>query len=134
MTDLIENAIDELAERIAEAKNPFLGALVAANAVPSKWLEWPFHKAFGLFRRSRGLTQAELAARAGVARCQIVHLEKGRDIRLKTLRRIFAALDCDLVLLPRSDKLIAAIENERRRADRETNLYWDGRLGKALGP
>lgn len=123
MTDQIEDATAKLAERIAVNKNPFLGALLAANAVPAKWLEWPFHKAFGLFRRSRGLTQDELAARAGVARCQIVRLEKGRDIRMKTLRTIFAALDCDLVLLPRSDKLISLIQEEGRRLDRETECW-----------
>ena len=123
MTDPIEIAAADMAERIANNKNPFLGALLAANAVPAKWLEWPFAKAFGLFRRSRGLTQAELAARAGVSRCQIIQLEQGRDIRLKTLRRIFAALDCDLVLLPRSDKLIAEIQDEKQRADNDMIRY-----------
>jgi|CXWL01.1.fsa_nt_gi DNA-binding XRE family transcriptional regulator len=124
MTDQIENAAAILAERLANAKSPFLGALLAAKAVPAKWIEWPFHKAFGLFRRSRGLTQADVAARASVSRCQIIQLERGGDIQLSTLRRIFAALDCDLVLLPRSDTLIAKIENEQRQADKETALYW----------
>lgn len=123
MADPIDIATEGAADKFAENKNPFLGALLAAKAVPAKWLEWPFSKAFGLFRRSRGLTQAELAVRAGVARCQIVRFEKGRDVRLSSLRRIFAALDCDLVLLPRSDKIIAEIQDERRRADSDTMRY-----------
>ena len=43
-------------------------------------------------RTSRALTQAELAARAGVRRSTIARLEGGQEARMPTLRRLARAL------------------------------------------
>ena len=43
-------------------------------------------------RTSRALTQAELAARAGVRRSTIARLEGGREARMHTLSRLAKAL------------------------------------------
>ena len=47
------------------------------------------------WRRRRGLTQAELGARVGLARYTISRLETGvEEPRPGTIRRLAAALDC----------------------------------------
>ncbi len=48
-------------------------------------------------RRSRGLSQADLAALVGTTQSAIARLESGgRPPRIDTLLRIAEALDCDL--------------------------------------
>ena len=50
-------------------------------------------------RRERALSQAELADLCGTTQSAIARLERGaRPPRLDTLRRIAAALDCELVV------------------------------------
>ena len=46
-------------------------------------------------RTSRALTQAELAARAGVRRSTIARLEGGREGRMHTLGRLARALEVE---------------------------------------
>lgn len=51
------------------------------------------------------MTQAALARRAGMTQAQIDRLEKGRvDAQLGTWRRIFEAMFCDLIVVPRARK------------------------------
>jgi transcriptional regulator with XRE-family HTH domain len=48
-------------------------------------------------RRSRGLSQTEVAARMGTSQSALARLESGRaDARVSTLARYAAALDVDL--------------------------------------
>lgn len=52
-------------------------------------------------RRTQGLTQAELAARAGVARSWLARVEAGhRGAELEPMLRLLAALDLSLTLRP----------------------------------
>ena len=52
-------------------------------------------------RLDLGLTQAELAARAGIEQSQVSKIERNLDVRLSTLMRLLTALDLDLLLAPR---------------------------------
>lgn len=55
-------------------------------------------------RRCRGLTQEQLAAKAGVTGMTISLIELGKSgCKLATLIRIADALGYDLALIPRSD-------------------------------
>ena len=52
-------------------------------------------------RRTAGLTQAELAERAGVNRMTVGRLEAGLDPRLSTLDALARSLGLELMLVPR---------------------------------
>jgi len=55
-----------------------------------------------IIRTSLRMTQAELARRAGVNQANLVAIERGTtDPRLNTLKKIFNALSCDLLVEPR---------------------------------
>lgn len=49
-------------------------------------------------RESQHLTQEELGARIGVQKARISSIERGANITLSTLRRIFKALDLEVKL------------------------------------
>lgn len=49
-------------------------------------------------RESQNLTQEQLGERIGVQRARICSIEKGVNLRLSTLRRIFSALDIEVSL------------------------------------
>lgn len=49
-------------------------------------------------RESRNLTQEQLGERIGVQRARICSIERGANLRLSTLRRIFSALGMEVKL------------------------------------
>ena len=49
-------------------------------------------------RESKNLTQEQLGERIGVQRARICSIEKGVNLRLSTLRRVFKALDMEVKL------------------------------------
>lgn len=49
-------------------------------------------------REAQNLTQEELGQRIGVQRARISSIEKGANLRLSTLRRIFKALNLEVKL------------------------------------
>lgn len=49
-------------------------------------------------REAQNLTQEELGARIGVQRARICSIERGTNLRLSTLRRIFTALGLEVKL------------------------------------
>lgn len=51
-------------------------------------------------RKEQNLTQEQLAEIAGISRRSLVAIESGGDCMLSTLRRLFLALDLDLVAKP----------------------------------
>lgn len=109
-----DKAVLRLTEYLRKSDDAVLGALLAANAAPATWVNWPFPLAFKLLRRRLGLTQAQLAQLADIDRCQIIRFERGRDIRLSTLRQLFKALDCELLLLPISERRMTQLQEEVR--------------------
>lgn len=85
---------------------------VGMSRVLSRFIEWATQAPEGaadyaaqslilLTRVRLGMTQAQLAKRCGLTQSHIANIENGKvDVQLSTLRRIFAALDCRLVLAP----------------------------------
>ena len=51
-------------------------------------------------REKRGMTQTELAAKIHTSAAVISRLERGRNVELKTLRKVAAALDARLTVEP----------------------------------
>lgn len=73
-----------------------LGELAPYEEIARQLIAW---------RVEHGLSQTELALRAGISQSAIARLERGgRPPRIDTLLRIAEALDCELVvdLLPHS--------------------------------
>lgn len=67
-----------------------------------------------LLRDKLWMTQAQLAQRAGVPQSHIAKIEKGKmSPRLDTIKKIFEALHCDVLLLAKPAKSLDAILNER---------------------
>ena len=60
------------------------------------------------------MPQAELARLSGVPQPQIVGIEKGRNVELATLQRLFGALQCDLLLIPRARMPLGDVMAERK--------------------
>lgn len=52
-------------------------------------------------RRSRGLTQARLAAQAGITRQKVVAIEQGDlSVGMMAYARVLGALDCEFAVVP----------------------------------
>lgn len=67
------------------------------------------------FRSALRMSQAQLARRCGLARTHITHIEAGYvDVQIGTLRRIFDALFCDLLVLPLPRKRPGDVLADRR--------------------
>jgi len=61
-------------------------------------------------RRSRGISQATLADLAGTTQSKISRIENGKaNVELATLRNVCAALDADVVIIPR--RTIGAVQS-----------------------
>lgn len=63
--------------------------------------------------RERGMTQAELARRAGMTAVGLSKAKARGDIRASSLQRLAAALGLELALLPRRSRAAAAIRAGR---------------------
>ncbi|MBI5209585.1 MAG: helix-turn-helix transcriptional regulator [Elusimicrobia bacterium] len=71
------------------------------------------------------MTQRQLAGRAGVSQGNLASMEKGHfEPQLATLRKLFDALYCDLVVLPIPRKRISAVIAERTLGV-PTRRMWD---------
>ena len=69
-------------------------------------------------RLDAGLTQQELADRAGLRQAHIATIEGGRDVRLSTLSKIFQALNVEIVVKDkRSDALLKMLSRVDDKLD-----------------
>jgi transcriptional regulator with XRE-family HTH domain len=75
-------------------------ALLHGEAAPPEFAGWTHHECLRRLRMRWGLRRKELAAKAGVSASLVGRAEKGADVRLSTLRRLYAALGCRLLILP----------------------------------
>ena len=70
-----------------------------------------------LVRLTLRMTQAELAGRAHVSQPHLAGIERGRiDPQVTTLKRIFEALSCDLIIEPRPIHPIKEVLRGRARS------------------
>lgn len=70
-----------------------------------------------ILRESLRMTQAELARRAKMTQPHLAGIESGKtDPQISTLKRIFEAMSCDLVLEPRPRKPIKEVLRGRARS------------------
>ena len=99
------------------------------SGVLSRFIDWAAdapegagqYAAHGLVRLMRtrlGMTQAQLAKRCGLTQSHIANIENGNvDMQLTTLRRIFSAMRCRLVLAPQPEEsLDEIVERQARKA------------------
>lgn len=71
------------------------------------------------------MTQRQLAKRAGVSQGNLALIERGRlEPQLTTLRKLFDALYCDLIVLPVPRKRIPAVLTELT-FNQPTRRIWD---------
>ena len=63
------------------------------------------HVVIRAIRNALRMTQAQLAKRAGMPQSHLAKIETGKvDVQLSTLRKIFKAMFCELVMLPKFRK------------------------------
>ena len=70
------------------------------EAAPPVWRERPAHFHVWLARKHARLSQAQLAARAGMSQSLIARVERGRDARLSTMRRLYEAMGYRMLIVP----------------------------------
>ena len=87
-------------EKLLDLGDPLRDALVYAEIAPAEFASWPPHECLRRLRLCFGLNRKQLAAKAGVSASLIGRAEKGADVRLSTLRRLYGALGCRLLALP----------------------------------
>lgn len=101
--------------RLPVASEFMLSQLVSfGKAAPENLEGLPIHALIRLVRHSLRMTQAQLARRAGLPQSHVAVIEMGKgDLKMQTLRRIFKALQGDLLVVPRFRKAPDAIVAER---------------------
>lgn len=80
--------------------DPVRDAIAHGEAAPAAFASWPLPELLRRLRIRFGLNRKQLAAKAGISASLIGRAEKGADIRLSTLRRIYAAVGCRLLAFP----------------------------------
>ena len=99
------NIVDEMAlSRLAPPETK-----TTHEPSPGDWIR--------ILRDSLRMTQAELASRAKITQPHLAGIESGKtDPQISTLKRIFEAMSCDLVLEPRPRKSIKEMLRGRARS------------------
>jgi transcriptional regulator with XRE-family HTH domain len=92
--------------------------LVFTKGAPAA-AQHPPHVYLRAVRATLRMTQEQLARRAGVAKSHVVLVESGKaNVGIDTLRKLFDAMFCDLLVVPRARKsptqALAEQEVERR--------------------
>ena len=91
-------AVESIKQMLNEAQPLDLVAQAISRCGP--WIRWTFQRQLWYLRRHARLTQAELALRSGVTQARISRIESGGDVKLSTLRILFAALGYEPLVLP----------------------------------
>ena len=107
-------ALARLQAILADSSDLIAEVLRQADRPPARWRELSLGRGLRWLRIRLGLKQRQAAELAGMTQSQVAKIERGRDIRLSTLRRLLAGYGCAPLLLPLSDK---TIEQLRRRTD-----------------
>lgn len=80
--------------------DPVRDALVFGESAPAAFASWDAGECLRRLRLRFGLNRRQLAAKAGVSASLVGRAEKGADVRLSTLKKLYAALGCRLLMLP----------------------------------
>jgi transcriptional regulator with XRE-family HTH domain len=100
-------------QELAQCADSVREALAFAESAPPDFASWPVHVCLRRLRIRFGLNRKQLAAKAGVSASLVGRAEKGADVRLSTLRKLYAAFGCRLLALP-----VGALEELDRRQAR----------------
>jgi transcriptional regulator with XRE-family HTH domain len=65
-------------------------------------------------RSALRMRQQDVSDRSGVPQAHIARIEKGKNVRIDTLRRVFEAMFCDMLVLPVPRKRLSDAIGERR--------------------
>ena len=109
--------------------DPVRDAMLHGEAAPAAFASWPPHEVLRRLRVRFRLTRKALAAKAGVSPSLVGRAEKGSDVRLSTLTRLYAALGCRLLLLPAG----ASYELDWRSAHKDDEWFDWQRARKQCG-
>ena len=112
--------------------DPVREALAHGESAPAAFASWPVHECLRRLRVRFGLNRKQLAAKAGVSASLVGRAERGADVRVSTLRKLYAALGCRLLALPAG----ALNDLDRRQAQLDNDwIDWKrqnaGRLKEA---
>ncbi len=86
--------------KLISGPDPVRDALLHGESAPSEFASWEPGELLRRLRIRFRLTRKKLAELAGVSASLVGRAEKGADVRLSTLRKIFAAVGCKLLLTP----------------------------------
>lgn len=80
--------------------DPVREAIAHGEAAPAESAAWPLPVLLRRLRIRFGLNRKQLAAKAGVSASLIGRAEMGADVRISTIRKIFAAVGCRPLVMP----------------------------------
>lgn len=86
--------------KLSEVRDPVRDAIEHAESTPPEYLYWDFPYQLRRLRIRFGLKRWQLAALAGLSASVVGRVERGADLRLSTLKKLFGALGCRPVILP----------------------------------
>lgn len=108
--------------------DPVRDAIAHGESAPAVFASWPVHECLRRLRIRFHLNRKQLAAKAGVSASLVGRAEKGADVRLSTLRKLYAALGCRLLVLPAGalyemDWVQAHLDNDWFDSNRRIERY-----------
>lgn len=80
--------------------DPVRDAIAHGESTPKEFATWPIHECLRRLRIRFHLNRKQLAAKARVSASLVGRAEKGADIRLSTLSKLYGALGCRVLALP----------------------------------
>ncbi len=80
--------------------DPVRAAIAHGESTPKEFASWPVGECLRRLRIRFHLDRKQLAAKAGVSASLVGRAEKGADIRLSTIKKLYAALGCRVLTLP----------------------------------
>ncbi|MFA5138232.1 MAG: helix-turn-helix transcriptional regulator [Elusimicrobiota bacterium] len=74
--------------------------LKVGRTVPEDWVKLSTAGMVKRLRRRFDMTQRQLGGLSGLPHSKVAKVEKGQDVRMSTLRQLFAGFGCGLLILP----------------------------------
>jgi DNA-binding XRE family transcriptional regulator len=93
------NRMDSM-KALTDFADPVRDAIAHGESAPATFAAWPVHECLRRLRIRFSLNRKQLAAKAGVSASLVGRAERGADVRLSTLKRLYAAFGCKLMFLP----------------------------------